>query len=288
MKIAVAGDVQAQEHPEVTRTGSTPRQWLLSDEADDGFSFRVVRSTYQPDGKAFETPRHHHAFQQIRWAEIGSLNFAPGHDIEAGDIAYFPRGTYYGPQRRDHGVGLTIQFGFGIEMLGGKDAVRVHREGIARLKERGRVESGIFIDVDPDTGHERRRDAAEVIAQEHTGTTFTIPAEGYGAPILMHPKAFAFYTTGRGVEVKHLGGFYDHPGPHADVRITIVRLARDGVYRLEPDRAQLAWSTTPGLRVDGTTYPELTCLHSPRTEDAALSSRDDGLELFVVEFPHLG
>jgi hypothetical protein len=286
MEIAIAADVQAQERPELTRTGSTPRQWLLSDEAEDGFSFRVIRSTYQSGGKAFETPRHHHGFQQIRWSESGSLNFAPGRDIEAGDIAYFPRGTYYGPQRRDHGVGLTIQFGFGIEMLGGKDAVSVHSEGIARLKERGRVESGIFIDVDPGTGQERRRDAAEVIAQDQTGTTFTIPAEGYATPILMHPRAFDFYAAAHGVEVKHLGGFYDHPGPSADVRIMIVRLSSDGVYRLGTDRAQLVWSTTAGLRVDGSTYPELTCVYSPRAEGATLST-EDGVELFVVEFPRL-
>jgi hypothetical protein len=286
MEIAVAGEVEAQERTEVQRKGSTPRQWLLSDATEDGFSFRLFRSTYQSGEKAFETPRHHHAFQQIRWSETGALNFAPGQDVETGDIAYFPRGTYYGPQRRDHGIGLTIQFGFGIEMLGGKDAIRVHREGIARLQERGRVENGEFIDTDPATGQERRRDATEVITQEYTGTKFTIPAEGYASPILMHPAAFSFYTAAPGVEVKQLGGFYDHPGPDADLRIMVVRLSDGGVYRLGADRAQVAWSTGPGLQAAGSTYPELTCLYSPLAEEAELSS-GAGTELFVVEFPRL-
>jgi hypothetical protein len=78
----------------------------------------------------------------------------------------------------------------------------------------------------------------------------------------------------------------DHPGPDADLRIMVVRLSDGGVYRLGADRAQVAWSTGPGLRVGGSTYPGLTCLYSPLAEEAELSS-GAGTELFVVEFPRL-
>ena len=286
MEIAVAADVEAEVRGEVTRKGSTPRQRLLTAEGRDGFSFRVLRSHYQGDDKAFETPRHHHGFQQVRWAERGSLNFAPGEDVEEGDIGYFPRGTYYGPQLRDHGVGITLQFGFGNEMLGGKDASRVYREGVEKLRARGRIEDGFFIDVDPDTGKERRRDPTEAVVEEVTGSMYTIPAEAYAAPILMHPKAHVYYAAGPGVEIKHLGSFYDHPGPNADLSISMVRLSQGGTHRLGDDRAQLVWSISPGLRVDGRTYPELTFLYSPLDENVAVTCAEV-VEMYVIEFPRL-
>lgn len=286
MELVIADEVQKDTREEATRSGSTPRQWLLTTEGDDGFGLRVVRSEYQSGENAFATPRHHHGFQQIRWAQTGSLNFAPKQDIEQGDIAYFPRGAFYGPQRRDHGVGLTIQFGFGVEMLGGKNASQVYREGVRRLRERGTIEDGVYIDLDPDTGEERRRDPAEAVAEEVTGVKYIIPAEGYEAPILMHPSAFAYYPAGPGVEVRHLGGFFDHPGPDADVRISMVRITEKGTFRLSADRAQLIWSVSDGLWVEEKAYPALTCIFSPRDEVVEVSGADE-VELYVIEFPRL-
>lgn len=286
MELVIADEIQKETRAEATRSGATPRQWLLTTEQADGFALRVVRSEYQPGESAFETPRHHHAFQQIRWAESGALNFAPGEDVEEGDIAYFPRGAFYGPQRRDHGVGLTLQFGFGMEMLGGKNASLVYREGVSKLREQGRIEDGVYIDVDPDTGEERRRDPAEAVAEAVTGVKYRIPAEGYGGPILMHPAAFEYFTIAPGVAVKHLGGFFDHPGPDADVRISMVRVTDRGVYHLSPNRAQLIWSLSEGLWIEEKAYPAMTCVFSPRDEAVDVSGADE-VEFYVVEFPRL-
>jgi hypothetical protein len=286
MEIVIADEVQKEIRPETTRTGRTPRQWILTEEGRDGLAFRLVRSEYQGGDDAFTTPRHHHAFQQIRWAQSGAMNFAPDQDVDEGDIAYFPRGAYYGPQRRDHGVGLTLQFGFGPEMMGGKDAREVYRAGVQKLLERGRMDDGLYVDTDPQTGEERRREPAEAVAEDIMGEKFPIPAEGYAAPILMHPRAYPFYALASGVEVKHLGGFYDHSGPNADVRISIVRLSDGGVFRLGAERAQVVWSTSRGLVIDEREYPELTCAYSARDEEAAISGVD-GVEVYVVEFPIL-
>jgi hypothetical protein len=206
--------------------------------------------------------------------------------VEAGDIAYFPRGTYYGPQMRDNGVGLTLQFGIGNEMLGGKDAARVYREGVLKLRELGRIEEGVYIDIDPGTGQERRLDPAEAVAELVTGSKYTIPAERYASPILMHPAAYAYYDVADGVETKQLGAFYDHAGPNGDVRVSMVRLTRAGTYSLTADRAQLAWSISPGLRVRGRVCPELTCIYSPRDEEIVIAGSDN-VELFLIEFPVL-
>ena len=285
MEIAAVNEVHSEWRADVTRKGKTPRKWLLVEEAEDGLSFRLVRSEYQPGDDAFETPRHHHAFQQIRWAERGALNFAPEQYVSEGEIAYFPRGTYYGPQRRDSGVGITLQFGFGREMLGGKNASATYRAGVEKLKARGRIEGGLFVDIDPETGQERRRDPAEAVAEEITGESYRIPSEGYAAPILMHPDAFVYYQAGAGVELKHLGSFYDHAGPNADVIISVLRLSAGGVHKLGGERAQVAWSTG-ALLIGGRNYPDLTCLYSPRSEEIEISSSGTS-EIYLVELPRL-
>ena len=286
MEIAVADEVQVEEFTYPTRPGKTRMQRMLMVGAADGFSFRLLRSQYQGGDDAFQTPRHHHAFQQIRFAEKGSLNYAPDQNVDDGEIAYFPRGTYYGPQVRDKGIGLTIQFGFGNEMLGGKDALEVYRQGVKKLRELGEVGNGVFIDTDPETGKERVRDTWAAVVELMTGEKFEIPPGRYEAPILMRPGNYAYYQASPGVEVKHLGGFYDHPGPNADVRMSVVRLSPGGVFRLSSDRAQLAWTTDTGLQAGGRTLPGLTALFSPRGEEAELGSAEI-IELFLVEFPRL-
>ncbi|NKJ00952.1 hypothetical protein [Novosphingobium sp. SG707] len=286
MHIKVATEVEAEVRGEVTRKGSTPRQWLMMEDGPGAFSFRLVRSHYQGGSDAFETPRHHHAFQQIRWAESGYMNFAPDQDIHEGDIAYFPRGTYYGPQKRDHGVGLTLQFGFGPEMLGGTKASEVYRASVERLRAHGTFEDGSYIDTDPDTGLERRRDPAEAVVEEVTGAPYVIPDERYAAPVLMHPRAYSYHEAAAGVSVKHLGAFYDHAGPNADLRLSMVRLDNGGAYTLGSERAELLWTISEGLMVDDRVYPALTCIYSPIGEAATMTGKD-GVEMFVVEFPRL-
>ncbi|KAJ5678199.1 uncharacterized protein N7477_003832 [Penicillium maclennaniae] len=57
------------------------RKTLLTDNIADGLNFRFIRTEYQSGDAALESPRHHLAFQQICFAEAGSVNYAPGHNI---------------------------------------------------------------------------------------------------------------------------------------------------------------------------------------------------------------
>jgi hypothetical protein len=293
MQVVIATEVPIRKQNEgggavTLRPGGTLMQRLLHDEAPDGLNFSFNRIEFLSGDEAYRSARHHHGFQQIRFAESGSINYAPGQFIPEGDIAYFPRGTYYGPQLKDQGIGMTVQLGFGGEKQSGKNWDP--KEALEIMRARGRFEDDVYIDTDPDTGQERRRDAVDVIYQiryeRKTNQKFVIAPEGYEAPILMHPGAFAYYQAGPGVELKHLGSFFDHPGPNADVRISVVRLSDGGLYRLSPERAQVAWATAAGLMVDGQSYPQLTCVYSARGEDVALSG-EDGVEAFVVELPRL-
>lgn len=290
MDVAIVAEVPLhhKDNGPAARPGATERQTLLGDEAHDGLRFRFVRNSEGVNGgAAFQTPRHHHGFQQIRWTESGSVNYAPKCDIVAGDLAYFPRGAYYGPQLKDQGVQLLLQFGFGDEYpSGGKDWYRKYQQGMQALRLKGTFEDGLFVDADPETGERRERDAVEALFEERTKKKLVIPREGYGAPILIHPDAFDFFEASPGVMIKKFGRFYDHPGPNGDVRLSLLRLCDGGTYRLSPDRAQVAWAPMKGLRIFGKPYPELTCLYSPRDEEVELGG-EHGVKVFVVDLPRL-
>jgi hypothetical protein len=297
MEVVVAAEVPVDEiNPAASVRGGGPishiRQPLLNQEAPDGLNFTLSRSQWlSGDGHVVTNPRHHHAFQQIRWTESGKVNYGPNQDILEGDVGYFPRGAYYGPQVRDQGTVLTLQFGFHAEKQHGIEYWdRFQEAALEKLRANGAFRGGIYVDIDPMSGEERERDGVQALYDEQyfaaTGKEFVVPPEGYDAPIHMLTNAFAYFETAPGVEVKNLGSFFDHPGPHGDVRLSVIRLSKDGSTVLGPDRAHLAWTKSAGLVVDGKAYPELTFLYSPRGESATLSS-ESPVEIQVVEFPRL-
>jgi hypothetical protein len=293
VEVVVVDEVPVQQRNEAgsIRPGKGVRQSLLRDDAPDGLSFTVSRNTWLPGPDAATSPRHHHAFQQIRWTEDGSVNFGPDQYVLAGDIAYFPKGAYYGPQKRESGTVVTIQFGFnGEKQHGSAKWDKYQAEALERLRARGTFEDGLFIEVDPETGERRVSDSVQALYEEqyraHTGEDFVVPAEGYDAAILMHPQAFDYAQASPGVEIRNMGRFFDHPGPAADVRFAMVRLTDGGSHTFGADRAQVAWTISAGLWVEGGSYPRHTWLYSPRDEKLQVSGVD-GVELHVVEFPCL-
>lgn len=297
MQIALMTEVPAYEQgAEPGRGGHSSRpggaigQVLLQDDAPDGLNFRLRRHRFQSGDKTFQSPRHCHTFQQIRFTEEGAVNIAPGQYVEQGQIGYFPRGAFYGPQTKDQGTSIAVQFGFNGEHQEGPVWDRYRDEALARLRARGRFEAGRYIELDPNNGNERSRDSVQALQEEqyelHTGRKFAYRPARYEAPILMRPDAFEYFELEPGVEVKRLGRFFDQPGPNGDVRLSIVRLSEGGTYALEADRAQLGWTIAAGLEVEGRSLPELGCLYCPRGEAGRVSGRD-GVELYLVEFPRL-
>ena len=287
MDVVVTNEAPVLDQTEV-RPGSTIRQVLLMGDTDDGLNFRLFRSQYQTGDEAFESPRHRHAFQQIRWTESGLVNYGPGQDIAENDIAYFPRGAYYGPQRKEKSVGWLLQLGFNGEHQSGPKWDSVREEAIARLKERGRLEGGAYFERDPETGEERRVDAAQALYQErytmHVGKPFVVPEPRYDQPILMHVGAFEYYPLQPGLEIKRLGDFNDNSGAEANLVISLVRFSAGGKFELSSGRGQIGWAKPAGLQIEGRTYPEMTCFYSPPGEQAELAG-EPGLEVFVIDLP---
>jgi hypothetical protein len=288
MKVIVAGELEGEGR--TVRGIKVAIKHIFDDDAPDGLNFRLVRSDFLNSDDAYTTPRHHHVFQQVRWAELGTLNYAPGQDLHEGDVGYFPRAAYYGPQSKDSGISIAVQFGLNGECQYGGDRKRDRAAAMDRLKERGTNENGVYTDTDPKSGEKRERDSIQAIDEEQfeaaTGKKFKFPDAGYDSAIVMHPTAFEYYEAEPGVEIKPLGRFFDYPGPNGDVRISMLRLSRSGDYELGPQRAQIAWAKSAGLTVNGVTNAELTFVYCPRGESANLSGID-GIEVNLLEFPRL-
>lgn len=287
MEIVIADDVPILDQPEA-RVGSTVRQVILVGDTADGCNFRLYRSHYQSGEAAFESPRHTHAFQQIRWTQSGRVNYGPGQDIEEDDLAYFPRGAWYGPQRKEDAIGLLLQFGFNGDHQAGPlwDAMRP--EALRRLLARGRLEGGMYKSTDPETGRAVEIDAAQALYQErftmHLGEKFTVPPPRYEGPVLMHTKRFTYFDTAPGVSEKMIGQFFDTEGPAGDLRVKMVRLSGSGGYPLSSDRAQIGWAKAPGLAVRGRAYGDMTCFYSPLGESDILNC-DQSVEIYLIELP---
>ena len=293
MKIAVAEDIQNRDQNGGlhVRTGGSNVKRLLDDDAPDGLNFWFVLSDHVHEGEAaFSTPRHHHTFAQVKMTTRGSSDIGLDQYVDAGDVGYFPRSAFYGPQHKESCTILALQFGFNGGHQRGKAWEDLRPAAFERLKTRGVIENGLFVETDPNTGEKKVRDSVDALYDERyrmvTGKNLVIGPEGYDAPIVMHPKAFRYFEAGSGVELKHLGQFYDWPGPDGDLRLSVVRLSSHGQFTLRADRAQVAWTLTSGLEIDGKPHPELTFLYSPRGEDGLVSGVD-GVELYVVEFPRL-
>lgn len=288
MEIVTASEAPILKQTEV-RDGATVRQILLAGDTPEGINFRLFRSQYQSGENAFESPRHHHAFQQIRWAESGAVNYGPDMNIPEGDIAYFPRGTYYGPQRKDAGIGLLLQFGFDGEHQSGPRWDAIREEAIKKLKARGTVHHGVFTETDPHTGQMLERDAALALYEQRYimqfNKPFPVPVERYDTPILMHAGSFEYFQLAPGVEMKQLGHFFDHPGRQGDVRISMIRLS-GGAHRLGNERSQVGWAKSPGLQINGRLLPEMSCFYGSSGEELTISGAN-GVEVFRVEFPRL-
>lgn len=295
MQVAVFDDIKSSDPNKgmQIRDGGANRDFrvLFKDDAPDGFNFWMGRVTHYDEGDdAFATPRHKHTFQQIKFAEKGNIDVFPGVYINQGDLGYFPKGAYYGPQHREKGpTSIGIQYGFNGEHQRGEVWESRRAEVLERLAARGRIENGLFIERNPATGETMTRDAVDAVYDERyrllKGKPLVIPEPAYDAPIIIHPSNAIYYQAAPGVELKQLGRFFDQPGPNGDVSLSVARLS-GGTLALSAERPQIAWTVSAGLKAGDRLCPGGAAVYSRRGEAGEISG-DNGLEVFVVEFPRL-
>jgi hypothetical protein len=244
------------------------------DQALDNFRLYFVRQTGEVD-----VPRHKHNFDQIRMCLEGEgQNYGDRKWIKAGELAYFPEGTPYGPERSNcERLSITLQFG-GASRNGFVSSARLHR-AMDEMKEFGSFEKGIFKRVGQlPPGEKRNQDSYEAIWEHVNKRKLVYPKPRYGEPILIKPANFDWETVSLGFARKHLCDFSE-------------RHLQLSILKLDPDTEGL-WPSRGGIQVgfvvqgEGTVNGEALRKYSAFSgrEEFALDSRT-GMELLLVGLP---
>lgn len=182
------------------------------------------------EGSSYYSPRHRHAWDQVRFCLEGSVPLAKGLRLDAGEAAYFPEAVPYGPHEGGPDrIVLLLQFG-GASGLGYLSA-RQLRAGIAELEREGAFEGGVFRRTSGEGP--KNQDAYEAIWRQVTGRPIAYPEPGYKAPIVMRPDAFAWRQAAAGVRRRRLGVF-----PERGLELDLLALDEGASWDFEPASAR--------------------------------------------------
>jgi len=238
-----------------------------ADGAPDNFEFSFVRTAGD-----YYTPRHRHNFDQLRFCLEGSMNYAPGKNLSAGTIGYFPEGTFYGPQQDTVGsIVLLLQMGGAAGY--GFMSYRQLNDGYQRLADLGQFDHGVFTRQTTD-GRAQRKDGYEAIWEYVNHREVEYPAPRYEEPVVMHAENFGWRAIGGGFDYKHLGSFGER-----GLEVGFIRGAKGATHTLgallSPELALVtkgafAVENRPGEKLDK---------HSAWYVDA----RDEGTKFEVLE-----
>jgi hypothetical protein len=275
MDIVHGADLEWSEGEEKHREGRLSFKNIFKGTPGAPENYRLVLSR---NNGPYRSPRHHHNFDQVRFCLEGKLNIAPGVDIEAGEVGYFPEGAFYGPQ--DDGatkrLSLTLQFGgaSGSGFMSSEQA----KLGHAELAKRGKFEGGAFHHADS----RRKQDAYEAIWEHVFQRPMVYPEPRYPAPILVKPANFSWWPVGQGVHRKLLGTFTER-----GTQLEIVRVGPNASTTLGRLNAQLLVFVMNGSGSCGeASLKQYSAVRTQPGETAAIEGADT-LEAFVITLPLL-
>jgi mannose-6-phosphate isomerase-like protein (cupin superfamily) len=263
-----------------TRTGKE-RQFktLLTGEdgALDNFRLYFVHQQGEVD-----VPRHKHNFDQIRMCleGPGKQNYGEGKWIAPGEVAYFPEGTPYGPEKSDsERLSITLQFG-GASRSGFISSARVQK-AMDEMKEFGSFEKGIFKRVGQlAPGEKRNQDAYEAVWEHVNKRKLVYPKPRYGEAILMKPENFEWEPSEdeTGFARKQLCIFSERSLQFSMVKVEAgghgLQLSRGGI--------QIGFVVNGSGAVNGETLRKHSAFSG--REDFELTS-EEGMEVLLVGLP---
>ena len=180
------------------------------------------------EGSDYYSPRHRHAWDQVRLCLEGSVPIGRDLKIDAGEIGYFPEGVHYGPQEGGPDrIVLLLQIG-GASGLGYLSPQQLE-QGRKRLLEEGVFEEGVFRRSSGEG--KRNEDAYEAIWRVVTGQPLAYPKARYRSPIVMRPDGFLWREMPEmpDVRLKVLGAFAER-----GLSLELVSIAPGSTYLVPP------------------------------------------------------
>lgn len=160
---------------------------------------------------SFKSPRHRHNFDQLRCSVSGATNIGHKRNLEEGDLAYFPEGTYYGPQNQEE-VGrssMTLVIQFGGPSGNGYMSKRQMDQGFDALQTRGTFEGGVYKRHAPGPDGRKNQDAYEAIWEHQNGRAVAYSKPRFIEPIHFREANFEWQAMHDNPDAytKHIGSF---------------------------------------------------------------------------------
>ena len=183
MRVIHLDDVPLVGRPNI-RGGTLLSRRLLCGESGTPGNFSLQLSSTP----TYYSPRHRHNFDQIRYQLSGDFDFSTDGVMKPGMVAYFPEGTYYGPQRCENGS-ETLVLQFGGASRSGYLSAEEHERAAAELASRGTFSNGVYTPLKPDGG-KINKDAYEAVWEQVNRRLLVYPGERYLRPVFMDPENF--------------------------------------------------------------------------------------------------
>jgi hypothetical protein len=259
--------------PAGIRKGSIEAKVFSTGEMFPGTSFFYSLMRYGANGDAFETPRHHHSFQQVRYVVSGSHNYGPKRDLPAGWCGYFPAGAYYGPQKDIGGHVLYLQWG--ENYVTPDDQIRALKE----MSEVGEFKNGVYSTIDPETGKKHNQDGSAAMYEYVNKVELVYPEPRYEDPIPINPAAFEWRELDDNLLYKPLGTLTED-----GLSLWMMHWEGPCEYSFPVGDSQFLFTTADGVVVDGKSRPAETAAYSPVGHLLELDGESGG-EAFVIGVP---
>jgi hypothetical protein len=212
------------------RAGGFSSRRLLDGQQGTPGNFSLQLSL-TPD--TYFSPRHRHNFDQVRFQIEGEYDFAADGVMRPGSVAYFPEGTYYGPQSSSS-RSLTLVLQFGGASGNGYMSVEQYDRAAAELSVLGTFANGVYTATTPE-GRKINKDAYEAVWERVNGRPLVYPPDRYSRPVFMLPQNFAWIPVNGqpGASGRFLGEFSERRTQIAFFRVepsASLRLAGRAVH----------------------------------------------------------
>lgn len=227
----------------------------------------------------FFSPRHRHNFDQIRFQLEGCFDFDRNGRMTPGTIAYFPEGTYYGPQSgSEDSLVLVLQFGGASGS--GYMSEEEYNAGIVELKKRGEFRKGAYSYVGSD-GRSHNKDGYEAVWEFVNRRALVYPAQRYNDPIFMHPENFVWIPEPGepGVARKRLATLSER-----GTTIGFARLDAGAVMRADP--ASIYFAVSGRGRAGAQPWQARSTLYFAQGEGGEIAAGEPS-ELLQIGLPDL-
>jgi hypothetical protein len=254
---------------------------------DSGVPGVRLEFTWRRYDKGYGTPRHKHIFDQYRYNLSGKRQIKDGF-LEAGEVAFYPEGVYYGPQLQEEectGLGLQFQGLTGIPYLTHKEL----NDARKALSAEGAVfKGGIYTKILPD-GRKINKDSHVACSEYVSGKPIEFPEGRFDKPIVMRPQGHPWIGDRHvdGVEHKRLGTFGG-----SGIRFTRLQPGAKIPARREED-AEIRYLIEGSINYGGKTWQggktleEGTYMFIQAGADVGEITTETGGTFYVVELPML-